>query len=116
MGFIAPPFVVIIGFDNEKEINDTVEKFIAETGQYLFTVVRGYIGERDIRKTALDDWCEWAGAPQVYIGAKSQASLVAVMNHWVDYVIAKITPETPQAVKNFVMSMKGLGKHGMVVR
>ena len=116
MGFIAPPFIVIIGFDNQQEIDNAVEKFIAETGQYLFTVVRGYVGERDVRRTPLDDWCEWAGAPQVYVGAKSQASLVAVMDHWVDYIIAKVNEQTPQAVKNFVMSMKQMGKHGMIVR
>ena len=116
MGFIAPPFVVIIGFNDKKEIDDAVEKFIADTGQYLFTVVRGYVGERDERRTALDDWCDWAGCPQVYVGAKSQASLVAVMDHWVNYIIAKINEDTPQAVKNFVMSMKQIGKHGMIVR
>lgn len=116
MEFIAPPFVVIIGFDNQQEIDDVMEKFIAETGQYLFTVVRGSVGETIKGDGPLDRWCLYRGCPQIFLSAKTQYALVNLLNHWVDYVVAKITSETPQAVRNFVMSMKQMGKHGMIVR
>ena len=59
MEFITPPFVIIIGFNNKQEIDEVMEKFIAETGQYLFTVVRGSVGERtQVSHTPLDEWCK----------------------------------------------------------
>lgn len=98
--------VLILGFSSLQEIDSVMEKLIAETGCFLFSVVCGS------RYCTTYDWAISRGAPVIFCQHGQPLDLVREA----DYIVAKINDETPQWVKNLVMRFKAEGKHGTVVR
>lgn len=98
--------VLILGFDNKQEIDEVMEKLIAESGCYLFSVVCGGADN------AAYDWAIDAGAPieQVVVDKPQQLLNKA------DYLILKVCTSTPSWMKNLLMAWKANGKHGTVVK
>lgn len=98
--------ILILGFDNIQEIDNVMEKLIAESGCFLFTVVCGGRGN------AAWDYAQMRGAP-VYF---SQADNPQWLLKEADYLVMKLNDSSPQWYKNFIMAWKKEGKHGTVVR
>lgn len=98
--------VLILGFSSLQEVNSTMEKLIESTQCFLFTVVCG--GTDNVAY----DWAQKAGAPVLFSQAKTPQGLLKEA----DYLVIKINDDTPQWMKNLVMSFKTEGKHGTVVR
>lgn len=110
--------VLILGFDNEFEIDKEMEKLIAESNCFLFNVCVGGLRsvESDFERTAAWKYAIMRGAPLDRIIADDINTLTWLLCKRVDFVLAKINERTPQWQKNLVMKLKSEGKHGKIVR
>ena len=98
--------VIILGFDNVKEIDNVMEKLIAESACFIFSVV-----VTDIEGTAAQ-WAKMKGAP-IYITKANDLDRLAKE---IDYMVMKLNERSPQWFKLFMGKVRALGKHGTIVR
>lgn len=100
--------VLILGFEKKEEISEVIEKLIAESECYLFSVVCG--GKDNVAY----DWAVDVGAPVEFVQVDDPRKLL----YKADYLIIKLREgsETPTWFKNLMMAWKKEGKHGTVVR
>lgn len=106
MGQLFDMRVLILGFDTKEEIDKEMEKLIESTQCFLFSVV---CGSADC---ASANWAQWRGAPIVFSQAKNPQGLLKEA----DYLVIRLTSDTPQWIKNLIMEWKAEGKHGTVIR
>lgn len=109
--------VLILGFNNEFEIDKEMEKLIAESDCFLFNVCIGGLRSvgSDYERTAAEKYAIMRGAPLNRIVAENINKLTWLLCKEVDFVLAKMTEGTPQWQKNLVMKLKSEGKHGKIV-
>jgi len=108
--------VLILGFDNYKELDNKMEELIAESGNYLFAVAAGGLSGQTLEESLSAKWAKDKGAPLYWITAGTGDELIRRMVQECDYVVMKITSSSPQWHKNLLMQFKKAGKHGTVVR
>lgn len=113
--------VLIIGFTDYQELDRTMQKLISDSNCYLFTVLVGGKWPTKTRAeqpylSLADEWAKKNGAPVEYNFNDDIDELLRGLLIWADYLVIKITEETPQIWKNFMMKFKQEGKHGTVVK
>lgn len=108
--------VAIIG-GNESHlriIDKELMSLIEESGNYLFTVIGGYMGEVDSANPPLAyHWARYRGlpyAPKKYYSLDSMMHGVAAA---ADYII--FLNDNSQIMKRFIMIYRQTGKHGSVI-
>lgn len=97
--------VLILGFDNYAELDAAMQKLIEENQYYLFYVM--VTGEGLAKK-----WAENNGAPLYWLKEPTLDKIA----YYTDYIVLKLSPQTPQWHKNLMMKLKNAGKHGTVLR
>lgn len=107
--------LLILGFRSKQKISEEIEKLIAASGVYLFTVVCGGVGEKGPESLA-EQWARENGAPVNYIIADTPVELMDRMAAECDYILLEVCSGTPQWHKNLLMKFKMTGKHGTVVQ
>lgn len=111
--FLHPPHILVVGNFTDDELNNVMEQFIKNNDCYLFTIVRGGLGDAR-HKPPIAAWAERNGCPQMWVTADTLDLLLWKLEREVDYVIAK-RDVLSQGWKNFVMKLKVAGKHGWLV-
>lgn len=107
--------VLILGFDSCEEIDEVMEKLIAESQFYLFNVIVG--GVRAPEEPGPSEvWAAKKGAPRYYVYKDNAEELLRELGKVTDYLVIKISDRTPQWQKNLMMKMRAEGKHGTAVR
>ena len=106
--------VLIIGFDNYKELDDTMQKLINDSQCYLFNVICGGVGQRST--SLAEEWAAKNGAPVAWISANDPDELMRKLDKETDYLVMKISDQLPQQFKLLMMKLRGEGKHGTIIR
>lgn len=107
--------ILILGFDNEFDIDNFMMNWIEENQLFLFTVVCGGVPKSPIDSPTIR-WSKMRGAPIIRISADNMGLLEWKLKQEVDYVIMRVTDKTPNVVKNLAMRLKDAGKHGIIIR
>lgn len=114
--------VLILGFSSLQEINSVMEKLMAESGCFLFTVICGGMEilpfrEDDEYVSLAHKWAEKNGAPILWCcNYNTVDEMMKDLHRNTDYLVIKINDNTPQVWKNFMMVHKAEGKHGTVIK
>jgi len=107
--------VAIIG-GNEKHLN-IVDKYLMDlietSGNYLFTVIGGYVGETGGDPPLSQLWASYRGLPFFAKKYKDVGSLMDGVSADADYII--FLNDGNQIIKRFIMVYRQLGKHGSVI-
>lgn len=98
--------VLILGFEDLQELDDVMEKLIAESQCFLFSVVCGGTN------SCAYGWAQMRGAPVIFSQARSPQDLIKEA----DYLVMKLISTSPQWHKNLMMKWKMEGKHGTVIK
>lgn len=97
--------VLILGFDNYAELDAAMQKLIEENQYYLFYVM---VTGEGLAK----EWAENNGAPLYWLKEPTLDKIA----YYTDYIVLKLSSQTPQWHKNLMMKLKNAGKHGTVLR
>lgn len=107
--------LLILGFENEEEIDAVMQPIIEKSQFFLFNViVNGGRGVDDIGPS--EKWALKVGAPKIYVNDEDIQARIKRMEKLADYLVIKITDRTPVWQRNLMMRMKDAGKHGSVIR
>lgn len=102
--------VLILGFENVAEIDAVMQPIIEKSQCFLFNVVvagKGISGE----------WADKVGAPKLWIKNDGDAEkMIWRLGETADYIVIKVTKDTPSWQSRILMNMQYDGKHGTVVR
>lgn len=106
--------IAIIGGDSKhlEMVDNELEQLIEESGNYLFTVIGGYI-EEHAGASLGQLYAELRGAPYVTTKYKDLDSLMHKTAAAADYII--FMNDGSQLIKRFIMVYHQTGKHGSVI-
>ena len=108
--------VLMLGFTEVAELDAVMQKLIAESGHYLFYTLCGGTGGDSRTESVAEVWAHRNGCPIKYIMDSDFENLKKKLLKECDYLVIKITDQTPQWQKNFMMQIKAQGKHGTVIK
>lgn len=89
-----------------------MEKLIAESQCYLFTVVCGGTDETSIRNSIGYKWATANGAPVEFLIQEDITKLIDRLTQTIDFVVA--ANDGNAIIKKIIIKMNMLGKHGRV--
>ena len=98
--------VLILGFEDLQELDNTMEALIEQSQCFRFSVVCGGTDSCAYK------WVQSKGAPVIFSQAKSPQDLIKEA----DYLVIRLKEESPIWHKNLMMKWKMEGKHGTVIR
>lgn len=107
--------VLILGFTDYNELDAAMNKLIEESQTYLFNIICGGVQFSE-NKTIAEQWAENNGCPIVRLYNSDFDKLIYQLRKECDYLVIRISDETPQWQKNLMMQLKSDGKHGTVIR
>lgn len=107
--------VAIIGGKAEhlKILDDYLMNLIEESGNYLFTVIGGYIGSTGGNPPLSQLWAKKRGLPFSPKEYKDVSALMKGISADADYII--FLNDGSQIIKRFIMTYRQLEKHGSVI-
>lgn len=107
--------VAIIGGDENylQIVDDKLMELIEESGNYLFNVIGGSVGQCEGKLPLSYIWAEYRGLPYVPKEYKDLGSLMHGIAASADYII--FLNDGSQIIKRFIMVYKQTGKHGSVI-
>ena len=108
--------VLILGFNDYNKLDATMQKLIEDKQCFLFTVLCGGADSGSYQSSLAEQWARNNGAPVQMIYHQDIDKLMWILSQELDYLVMEISEATPQILKNFMMRVKSLGKHGTIIR
>lgn len=93
----------------DNELNELIE----ESGNYLFTIIGGYMGEISGDPSLSQLWAEFRGLPYQPKKYKDLGDMMHGVAAAADYII--FMNDGSQIMKRFIMAYHQTGKHGSVI-
>ena len=107
--------VLILGFTDYNELNNTMNKLIEEKQTYIFSILCGGLQYSE-NKSLAEQWAINNGCPIEKCYEDTVEKLTRRLRLECDYLVIRISDGTPQWQKNLMMQLKSDGKHGTVIR
>ena len=108
--------ILILGFNDYKRLDAVMQKLIEDNQYYLFTVLCGGADQTNSEPSLAEQWATANGCPIKRIYNKDIDKLLWILSQELDYLVMEISEATPQILKNFMMHIKSLGKHGTIIK
>lgn len=105
--------IVIIWSGDEMLLARTMEKLIADSQCFLFTVICGGTDESNLNSSLGYRWAIHNGAPVEFIIEADVEKLLNKITQTADYIVCYNNGN--QLVKRLIMKFKSQGKHGTVI-
>lgn len=109
------PRILILGFTDYNELDNTMNKLIEDSQTFLFNIICGGL-EYSENKTIAEQWAENNGCSIIRCYEQTLDKLLWRLRSETNYLVMKISDQTPQWQKNLMMQLKADGKHGTVIR
>ena len=104
--------ILVAGFDTREEVDATMDKFIAETGILMITIVCGGLDSRHHNRSIAEEWARDNGASVEYIFERDFDKLVRKIVNTIDYAILR--RNGTRFVREIILEMRKNEKHGVV--
>lgn len=105
--------IVIVWTGNEGLLAKTMEKLIADSQCFLFTVICGGTDESSLKFSSGYRWAIRNGAPVEFMIEADVEKLLNKIAQTADYIVCY--NDGNQLVKRLIMKFKSQGKHGTVI-
>ena len=104
--------ILVAGFDTREEVNAAMDKFIAETGILMITIVCGGLDSTHHNRSIAEEWARDNGASIEYIFDEDSDKLVREIVKTIDYAILK--RNGTKFIREIILEMRKNEKHGVV--
>ena len=86
---------------------------IEESGNYLFTIIGGWVWDSQGEPPLSQIWAKYRGLPFVPKQYKDVSALIKGISEKADYII--FLNDGSQIIKRFIMTYRQMEKHGSVI-
>ena len=104
--------ILVAGFNTREEVNAAMDKFIAETGILMITIVCGGQDSTQHSRSLAEEWARDNGASVEYIFDEDSDKLVWKIVETIDYAILR--RNGTRFVREIILEMRKNEKHGVV--
>ena len=104
--------ILVVGFDTREEVNAAMDKFIAETGILMITIVCGGLDSTQHNRSIAEEWARENGASVEYIFDEDSDKLVRKIVRTIDYAILR--RNGTRFVREIILEMRKNEKHGII--
>lgn len=104
--------ILVAGFDTREKVNAAMDKFIAETGILMITIICGGQDSAQHSRSFAEEWARENGASIEYIFERDFDKLVRKIVNTIDYAILRRNGTS--FVREIILEMRKNEKHGVV--
>ena len=104
--------ILVAGFNTREEVNAAMDKFIAETGILMITIVCGGQDSTQHSRSLAEEWARDNGASVEYIFDEDSDKLVWKIVETIDYAILR--RNGTRFVREIILEMRKNEKHGVI--
>lgn len=104
--------ILVAGFETREEVNAAMDKFIAETGILMITIVCGGQDSTQHSRSFAEEWARENGASIEYIFERDSDKLVWKIVKTIDYAILR--RNGTKFIREIILEMRKNEKHGVI--